>query len=471
LIEGDRCPACRARIAPDQRYCLECGERLVSLGPPVARLFKQPGAPLPRRTVRVPGPKMGAFLTASALGMGLFIGSALDAGSGVTNVAAGSPSWPSAAAPSGGETLGPPTLAAAVGNTAAANPPAAPAAGAAVPAPAPSAPVVASVPSVPTVEPTAPNQGAGKGGKGGSGQGQSATGVVVHVNFAAHSYSLASGGPLLPIHAAKLPAPGAKLEVPIEPLVNGTFAEAGQRSKKGKAKTASFSGTVTSVDPQAATYTVSARGASVLVHVQPATPQAAQLPGLGALVTVGVTIAEPETAATGAPPAGTATPPAETATPPAGTATPPTGTAAPPTATPTPPAAPPSPAAQPPPCPAPPAPIVPAKPSAVQLWQTGLQIAGQASGPVDLEGIVQASCPAPRQLLLSADDIREGAQDLTLGSADPGIEFSRVLPGQPIDVTAALGADGSYLITGLAGDQGRKGADDPSTGQGDQATR
>jgi hypothetical protein len=465
LIEGDRCPACRARIASDQRYCLECGERLAVLGLPVASLFKQPGAPQPQRTVRVPGPKMGAFLTASALGMGLFIGSALDAGSGVTNVAAGSPSLPSVAPPSGGETLGPPALAAAVGNTTAANPPAGPAAGAAVPSPAPpSAPVVPAVPSLPTVEPTAPKQAAGKGGKGGSDQGQSATGIVVHVNFAARSYSLASGGPLLPIHAAKLPAPGAKLQVPIEPLVNGTFAETGKRSKKGKAKTASFSGTVTSVDPQAAAYTVSARGASVLVRVQPVTPQAAQLPQVGALVTVGVRIAEPGTAGTGAPPSETGAPPSETATPPAGTGTPPTATAPPPAAAP-------QPAAQPPPCLAPAAPILPAKLAAAQLWQTGLQVTGQASGPVDLEGIVQASCPAPRQLLLSADDVREGAQDVTLAGADPGIDLSRVLPGQPIDVTATLAADGSYSITGLSGNQGRKGADDPSTGQGDQATR
>jgi hypothetical protein len=247
--------------------------------------------------------------------------------------------------------------------------------------------------------------------------------------------------------------------VPIEPLVNGTFAETGKRSKKGKAKTASFSGTVTSVDPQAAAYTVSARGASVLVRVQPGTPQAAQLPQLGALVTVGVTIAEPGPAAAAAPPAQTVTPPSETATPPAVTGAPPTATA-------TPGAAP-----QPPSCPAPAAPILPAKLAAAQLWQTGLQVTGQASGPVDLEGIAQASCPAPRQLLLSADDVREGAQDVTLASADPGIDLSRVLPGQPIDVTATLAADGSYSITGLSGDQGRKGADDPSTGQGDQATR
>lgn len=458
MTEG-RCPTCRARVASDQRYCLDCGTRLVHLGPPVTLLPKQRSAELPRRTVNMPGPKLSALLTAAALGLGLFVGGALNPGSGVTNIAAGAPALAGSSQASTAPTsLGPPALGAPVGNSVPANPPAGPAATAAVPAAAPAPTTIAPTPvaSLPATQPV--NQ-THAGGHPGSGNGSAATGVVLHFNPAARSYSLASGGQLLPIHSAKLPLAGTKVSVPIEPLSNGTFAEAGKRRKTGKATDARFAGTVTFVDPSAAAYTVSAHGASVLVRVPPIKTGPIQPPQLGAMVTITVKIAKTKRARIGresAPSPAAAAPADSTTTAP----TDPTTGA-------------PDPGqvqaqAPPPPCPPPLAPIVPTVAPAANLWQTTVQVTGQATGPVDLEGIVQAACPTPRQLLLSADDVRQGAADLTLGVGD-GIDVTKLLPGQPVDVTATLGTDGSYLVTGLVGDQGKKVADDPSTGQGDQA--
>jgi hypothetical protein len=476
LTEG-RCPTCRARVASDQRYCLNCGTRLVRLGPPVALTLKQPSAEPPQRMVNMPGPKLSALLTAAALGLGLFVGGAINPGSSVTNIAAGAPALAGSSQANAAPTpLGPPTLGAAVGNTAAANPPAGPAASAAVPAPVPAPTTVAPTPvaSVPASEPANPTHA---GGHSGSGNGSAATGVVLHVNPAARSYSLASGGQLLPIHSGKLPLAGTKVSVPIEPLTNGTFAEAGKRRKTGRATDARFAGTVTFVDPSATAYTVSAHGASVLVRLPPIKTGAIQPPQLGALVTITVKIAKIKPARLGretaqssvaaVPADSTTTPPTDPSTgsnDPAAGSDPTTGSADPTTGTPDPTL----PQAPPPPCPPPLTPIVPATAPAANLWQTTVHVTGQATGPVDLEGIVQAACPVPRQLLLSADDVRQGAADLTLGIGD-GIDATKLLPGQPVDVTATLGADGSYLITGLIGDQGKKGADDPSSGQGDQA--
>lgn len=119
-------------------------------------------------------------------------------------------------------------------------------------------------------------------------------GTVVHINPAAGSYALAiKGGELVPIHAPKLPPAGAKLTVEGLQLANGTFAEGEVPKRSGKAAQASIRGVITFVksDPLAPAYTVSGRGASLLVQV-PADPSGAlpPLPVLGAGVTVGVAL-------------------------------------------------------------------------------------------------------------------------------------------------------------------------------------
>lgn len=119
-------------------------------------------------------------------------------------------------------------------------------------------------------------------------------GVVVHANPAAGSYALAiKGGELVPIHARKLPQPGAKLTVAAVRLANGTFSEAEAPQRSGKTAGASFRGVVTFLDfdPAAPAYTVSGRGASLLIQMPP-DPNGAPpaLPALGSYVTVGVAI-------------------------------------------------------------------------------------------------------------------------------------------------------------------------------------
>ncbi len=119
-------------------------------------------------------------------------------------------------------------------------------------------------------------------------------GTVVHANPAAGSYALAiKGGELVPVHAVKLPPAGAKLTVEGVQLVNGTFSEQEKPKSSGKAAQATLRGVVTFVnpDPLAPAYTVSGRGASLLVQVPPDPAGAVPpLPVLGARVTVGVAI-------------------------------------------------------------------------------------------------------------------------------------------------------------------------------------
>lgn len=119
-------------------------------------------------------------------------------------------------------------------------------------------------------------------------------GTVVHANRAAGSYALAiKGGELVPIHAAKLPRAGTKLSIEALQLANGTFAEEGTRKREGQAIKTRFRGAVTFVraDPLAPAYTLSGRGASLLVEL-PTDPSGALpvLPTVGAYATATVAL-------------------------------------------------------------------------------------------------------------------------------------------------------------------------------------
>ncbi len=274
----------------------------------------------------------------------------------------------------------------------------------------------------------------------------SLTGVVVHVNPAAGSYTLAeSKGTLDVVHAGKLPRPATKLSVPVRPLANGTFAEAGTRKRTGTQARAKLEGIVTYVDgtPAAPAYTVSKRGVSVLVHVHPDPAGAApELPALGALAQVAIDIEKP--ASTSAPTA-TSEPPSlegeaitETTQP----------ECAPDPASPSPPAI---------------------EPSAV-LWQRHLDVDGAPLAYGDFAGIVTAVCPESGQLLVSADDVRESDSDLLFGSLpELEIDLTRLDVGDSILATATIGTEAQLSLTGLADDEHMKGAGDVEAMQGDLA--
>lgn len=263
-------------------------------------------------------------------------------------------------------------------------------------------------------------------------------GIVVEANPAAGSYALAiSGGELVAVHAPKLPAPGTKLSVPLAQLANGTFAEKSPREQTGKVTRATFNGTVTYLDPTstAPAYTVSGRGASVLVHVRPDPAGAPpQLPTLGAYATVTVDIEKPVPAADEPPPA-TEPPTAETAPVPACASDP---SLPPPTEI---------------------------EPGAV-LWQHQVKADGAPSTYLELAGTVDAICPETTQLLFSADGTGASDKALTLKVPDQ-VDPSKLELGDSYLATATIEPDQSLMLSGIASDENKKGAEDPSSAQGD----
>lgn len=274
---------------------------------------------------------------------------------------------------------------------------------------------------------------------------QTMAGVVVHANPAAGSYTLVEAGGLpSAVHAAKLPAPGAKVSVPVRTLANGTFAEDGQRKQAGKRASASLAGIVTFVDPDPAApaYTVSKRGVSVLVRVRPDPAGTAPvLPQLGAYATVSVEIEKP--------PAGAGLPPAAAPLPDDAAAAP-----APAAAT----------------CAADPAaPVVVPAPAAI-LWQQKVEAGGAPFASSDFAGVVTAICPEEAKLAISGDDLRQSGKDIVF-EVPQSIELGGVEVGDSVLVTAAIEADGRLRLTGLAGDERTKGADDARAAQGDLASQ
>lgn len=233
-------------------------------------------------------------------------------------------------------------------------------------------------------------------------------GVVVHANPAAGSYALAiEGGELVPIHARKLPAPGAKLTVTATRLANGTFFETEPPARSGQAAQATFRGVVTfaNPDPTAPAYTVSGRGASILVDVPPDPAGAApSLPSIGAYVTVTAGFDRREE---------------------------------------------------------------PPLPPADVLVQAKVEVeAGEPSTYLDLAGVPTEIVPETGQLLFSADDAGQSRADLTL-TLPASIKAAKLELGDSYLATATVGEDGSLALAGIASDEHTRGADDPATAQGD----
>lgn len=164
----------------------------------------------------------------------------------------------------------------------------------ALPAPLAAAPIEPAPAPEPAAKPVPAEEGA-KEEAAEEPVAQKLEGTVVHANPAAGSYTLAiEGGELVSVHAPELPEPGVKLSVPTRRLANGTFAAAGDRDEEQRqAKQVSFRGSVTYANaaPTAPAYTVSGRGSSLLVRVEPdPVGAAAELPEVGAYVTVIATL-------------------------------------------------------------------------------------------------------------------------------------------------------------------------------------
>jgi hypothetical protein len=264
------------------------------------------------------------------------------------------------------------------------------------------------------------------------------SGVVVHVNEVAGSYAVATAdGGIRAVHAPTAPKPGTRVKVPVRQLQNGTVGQVGTRIRLGRQTRAAISGVVTYVDPTpaASAYTVSKRGVSVLVHVhpEPAGPTPA-LPALGALANVAVDIEKPETVASVPAPI------------PAGEPVPPPSCALDPN--------------QPPP--------TPHKPMAT-LWQRSLDTEEVPLAYGDFAGIVTAICLESDELLVSADDVRESADDLLFDISSAEVDAARLRIGDSVLATGTIDAGGNLALTGLADDDRTRGADDFESLQGDLA--
>jgi hypothetical protein len=404
------CPRCGAPIATDQRYCIECGERFApALSLPYSTATSGASRfalPAPLRAV--------STLAAAALGFGVVVGTAM---SPALSGPDAEPAPPVAQLPpSQAPTPQPPATA----------PPAAPA------APAP--------PATPPSSPGSPYApGLSTGGevteKTVKPKPQIISGTVVQVNRMAGSYAVAPGeGPLVAIHAKKLPTAGMQVQTPVRNLLNGTYAEDGKRKTKGRRDKATFSGTVTFRDDEQGKdfYTVSSPGSSVLVRISPDAAGAATPPGFGTAVTVNVRL-DPFT------------PPSMT-----------TGTTT-------------SPA---------PAPVasecdgdgeaVPATPAIEPetiLSQLDVTVDQQSATAADVEGIVQAVCPGTGQLVLSADGARESGRDI-LVQAQQGIDLRKVHVGRSVVGGVELKPPDSLSLSGVASNQGIKGAESQKQIQG-----
>jgi hypothetical protein len=421
------CSSCGAQLATDQRYCVECGQRV---GPPMALPYALPvGVTAPPATSRwafaLPIPlQTASTFAALALGFGVVVGTAISPNLGGI-IAAPSPTVvaeappPESPAPSTGGGGG-------------------------------SVPASSAAPATVVASTTTPSSGGGGGG-GGGGNGKkkkkkkqkeppiSFDGTVVRVNPVAQSYTIASGGALLAIHTGSPPQVGDQVHAPVRKLKNGTYAEQGTRTASGTTDQASFLGSVTYCadlehrsTPCSSTppsdhfvYSVSTPGASVLVS----SPAGSPLPAVGSQVQVGVHIGAPFVPVAPIPASDFTLYPAPCN--PSGSEQ--NGTPA-------------------------------QDPKTPELTQTSMSVTAQQTSAL-LEAVVQQTgCPGG--VVLSADDIREAGRDLPALAIPAGIDQSKLTPGQAIEADVAIASDGTLTLKGVASDQGTNGADDATSGQG-----
>jgi hypothetical protein len=107
----------------------------------------------------------------------------------------------------------------------------------------------------------------------------------------------------------------------------------------------------------------------------------------------------------------------------------------------------------------------PPPPDRVAL-QRSLKTESEPASYYDLAGIISAVCPATGQMLLSADDLRLSGDDLLLSLPD-GLPTGKLKVGDSVVATATVEEDGSLALVGLAGDEGRRGAEDAALAFGD----
>ena len=103
------------------------------------------------------------------------------------------------------------------------------------------------------------------------------------------------------------------------------------------------------------------------------------------------------------------------------------------------------------------------------LTQSSFATEGERTDtPVNLAGIVRSVDAGERRLRLSADDLGLSYAELDLAVPDTAIDLAKVETGDVLSVTAIIGADAVYTLTGLSADGGAEAAGDTKLAQGDQ---
>jgi hypothetical protein len=107
------------------------------------------------------------------------------------------------------------------------------------------------------------------------------------------------------------------------------------------------------------------------------------------------------------------------------------------------------------------------KPPQSALWQEKLKIENvPPSTYLEVATVLTGVCADRPGLLLSADDSGEGGENL-LVAVSPKLRAAPPRVSDSIVATIEIAEDGALTLTGLAGDEGTKGADDAKTAQGD----
>lgn len=388
--------------------------------------------------------RWSAPMLASALGLGLFMGTALGPGSersdaGTLYAVEGSGAESAAAveppadADGGGSSGG--------GSSGGGTPTDS---DATTPAPDVPAPLTTPPPTPAPEDPPPPPPP--PGGGGGGGKGLTLSGVVIQANPAAGSYALSDGGQMYAIHAEKLPPVGAELEVPVTDLANGTYEEAGSRAQEDTMEEGSLEGLVTFVrDGAEPGYTVSAPGVSAFVHA----PDDGALPTVGQFVIVDVDIEQVMSrrkalrrarrlahaerlgraarritdvvdASTEQPEAGQGCTRQEAAERP-----------------------------QP----------------AMRLLETDLVPSGDEYAYGDLAGIVDAVCPETNEIAITADGRGESGEAIVV-TVPEEFELVAATVDDSVVATATLDA-GKWTLAGFGSDEGAEGANDDEALEGD----
>jgi hypothetical protein len=82
---------------------------------------------------------------------------------------------------------------------------------------------------------------------------------------------------------------------------------------------------------------------------------------------------------------------------------------------------------------------------AIRLLAESLELESEASGPVELSGVVGSIDPTGRAVSVSADDLAESGHEITI-SVPEDVNLEAFEPGKLVSLTVEIASDGSYKL-------------------------